>query len=140
MKRLLIGSMVVLVLVGVAAAQQRPQPPTPVAQGQAGPDMKACQTAMARHDQMMKETQTMDARLQEQVKAMQAAQGQAKVDAIARIVTTIAEQRSQIHQRMMTMHEETMSHMMSHMGQSAAMMQQCPMMQHMMKGESQHQH
>lgn len=67
---------------------------------------------------------------------MQAAQGQAKVDAMARIVTTMAEQRGQMHQRMMAMHEQ----MMSHMGQGAAAMQQCPMMQHMTKGDAKTQH
>lgn len=84
----------------------------------------------------MKGTATMDTRLQEQVKAMQSAQGQAKVDAIARVVTTIVEQRGQMHQRMMAMHEQ----MMSHAGQDHAAMQQCPMVQHMAKGDSQHQH
>ena len=83
----------------------------------------------------------MDARLQEQVTAMQAAQGQAKVDAVARVVSTLAEQRTQERSRMMAMHEQMMAHMMSHMGQGAAAMQQCPMMQHMMKGDAQqHQH
>ena len=88
----------------------------------------------------MKGTATMDTRLQEQVKAMQSAQGQAKVDAIARVVTTIVEQRGQMHQRMMAMHEQMMSHMMAHAGQGQAAMQQCPMMQHIMKGDAQHQH
>jgi len=46
----------------------------------------------------------------------------------------------QMQQRMMAMNEQMMSHMMSHMGQGASAMQQCPMMQHMMKGENQHQH
>jgi len=45
-----------------------------------------------------------------------------------------------MQQRMMAMNEQMMSHMMSHMGQGASAMQQCPMMQHMMKGENQHQH
>ena len=41
-----------------------------------------------------------------------------------------------MHQRMMAMHEQ----MMSHAGQDHAAMQQCPMVQHMAKGDSQHQH
>lgn len=83
----------------------------------------------------------MDARLQDQLKAMQSAQGQAKVDAIARVVSMMVEQRSQMHARMMTVNEQMMSHMMSHAGQDAAAMQQCPMMQHMMKKDGgQHQH
>lgn len=136
MKRLFVGSAVVLALVGVTAAARLPerQPATQALSGQ--PDMKACQDAMARHSQMMKEMQAMDARLQEQVKAMQAAQGQAKVDAIARVVTTLAEQRGQMNQRMMSTHEQ----MMSHAGQGAAATQQCTMMQHMMEGGSEHQH
>ena len=139
MRQVSIGLIVVLSLVVAAAAQQQAQQ-RPAPQAQASPDMKACQEAMARHNAMMKEMQTMDARLQEQVKAMQAAQGQAKVDALARIVTVMAEQRGQMHQRMTAMHEQMMSHMMSHMGQGAAAMQLCPMMQHMTKGDAQHQH
>ena len=130
-----------LVLVSATSAAQAPQQRPPAAgRGQSAPDMKVCQEAMARHDQMMNEMQTMDGRLQEQVKAMQAAQGQAKVDAIARVVSMMAEQRSQMHAQMMTMNEQMMVHMMSHAGQDAAAMQQCPMMQHMMKGGSAHQH
>lgn len=75
--------------------------------------------------------------------AASSAQGQAKVDAIARVVSTMAEQRIQMHTRIMTMNEQMMSHMISHAGQDAATMKQCPMMQHMMKGaspaDSQHQ-
>ena len=141
MRHALVASTLCLVLAGVAAGQQgqqTTQPRPPAAQG--APDMKACQEAMARHGEMMKELQAMDTRLQEQLKAMQVAQGTAKVDAVARVVTMMAEQRTQERQRMMSMHEQMMSHMMSHMGQGAAAMQQCPMMQHATKPESQHQH
>ena len=135
MKQVIAVATLTLIVGLVAAAQQ------PAAQPQAGPDMQACRDMMARHDSMMKEMQAMDARLQEQVTAMQAAQGQAKVDAVARVVSTLAEQRTQERSRMMAMHEQMMAHMMSHMGQGAAAMQQCPMMQHMMKGDAQqHQH
>ena len=138
MRQTLVVSTLWLALIGAAMAQQPNQPRPPAAQG--APDMKACQEAMARHGEMMKELETMDTRLQEQIKAAQAAQGQAKVDALARVVATMAEQRTQERQRMMSMHEQMMSHMMSHMGQGAAAMQQCPMMQHATKGEAQHQH
>jgi hypothetical protein len=83
---------------------------------------------MAHHGQMMKEMEAADARLQEHVRAMNAAQGQAKVDAMARAVSTLAEQRSQERSRMMAMHEQMMSHMMSHSGQGTSAMQACPMM------------
>jgi len=41
-----------------------------------------------------------------------------------------------MHQRMMSMHQQ----MMSHAGQGASAMQQSPMMQHMMKPDGQHPH
>jgi len=89
---------------------------------------------------MMKDMRTLDARLQEQVKAMQAAQGQTKVDAIARVVTTLADQSGRMNQDMMAMHEQMMSHMMSNGGQGSAAMQPCSMMPHTTKEDAQHQH
>lgn len=130
-----------VVAVTAMGAAQAQQPPSSAAPAQAKPDMKACQDAMARHSQMMKETEAADARLQQQVKAMQAAKGQARVDAVAQVVSTIVEQRAAERARMMAMHEQMMMHAMSHAGQGAAAMQQCPMMQHMQKSEgAQHQH
>ena len=140
MKPALIGSVLCVVLVGVATAQQGPQQAAPATQGQAAPDMKACREAMARDAAMMNDMRALDARLQEQVKAMQAAQGQAKVDAIARVVTTLADEAGRMNQRMMAMHEQMMSHMMSNGGQGSAAMQPCSMMPHTTKEDAQHQH
>ncbi len=75
----------------------------------------------------------MDARLLDQVKAMQTVHGQAKVDAIARIVAALVEQRGQMRERMMGMQTQMMGHAMEHAGQGATAMMQCPMMQQMMK-------
>jgi hypothetical protein len=85
----------------------------------------------------------MDTRLQEQVTTMQAAQGEAKLDAIAQVVATLAEQRPQMRQQMMAMDEQMMSHMMSHGRQGSAGVQQCLMMQRMQeptKDGAAHQH
>lgn len=57
-----------VVAAGVAASAEQQRPPA-AGRGQDAVDMKACQDAMARHNQMMKEMATVDTRLQEQVKA-----------------------------------------------------------------------
>ena len=64
MKRVFACTTLCLVLIGAVAAGQTPQQRPPAAgRAQTAPDMKASQEAMARHDQMMKEMETMDARL-----------------------------------------------------------------------------
>jgi hypothetical protein len=139
MKPAFVGSVLCVVLVVTASAQEASQQPAPATQGQTAPDMKGCQEAMAHHEAMMKDMRALAARLQDQVNAMHAAQGQAKVDAIARVVTTMAEQSGRMNQDMMAMHE-MMSHMMSNGGQGSAAMQPCSMMQHTTKEDAQHQH
>jgi hypothetical protein len=140
MKPALVGSVLCVALVVTASAQEASQQPAPATQGQAVSDMKGCQEAMARHEAMMKDLRAVAARLQDQVKAMHAAQGQARVDAIARVVTTMAEQSGRMNQDMMAMHEQMMSHMMSNGGRGSAAMRPCPMMQHTTKEDAQHQH
>lgn len=116
-----------IALAGSALAQQPASPAAPAQKM----DMKMCQEMSARHQKTMDEMKQMDARLQEQVKAMQAASGDAKVDAMARVVSTLAEQRMEMRQRAMSMDRERMGHMMEHSGQDRATMMQCPMMKQM---------
>ena len=52
MTHALVGSVLCLAMIGVATGGQQAQQRTPTAQGQSAPDTKACQEAMARHDQM----------------------------------------------------------------------------------------
>jgi hypothetical protein len=135
MKTAMLVSVMCVHLGGVSAATVDHQPAREQQAPAAGqkPDMKMCQEMAARHQKMMEQMKAMDARLDQEVKAMQGAQGQAKVDAIARVVTTLVEQRAHMRERAMAMHMEASGHMMEHAGQGASAMKQCPMMQQMMK-------
>jgi len=75
MKPAFVGSVLCVVLVVTASAQEASQQPAPATQSQAAPDMNRCQEAMARHEAMMKDMRALTSRLQDQVKAMRAAQG-----------------------------------------------------------------
>ena len=87
-----------------------------------------CKAMMAQHEKMMAERKAADQRLDERVTKMNAASGQAKVDATAATVTEIVAQRKTMQDRMMTMHEGMMSHMMEHMQAGPQSMAMCPMM------------
>ena len=61
-------------------------------QGEVGaPMMQECQAMMAAREQMMLEMRSADAKLDELIAAMNAAKGEAKVEALARAVTEMAE-------------------------------------------------
>ena len=65
--------------------------------------------------------------------------GNAKVDALARIVTEFVQQRQEMHQMHGEMMQKMMAHMSEHMMQGGGPaakepMMQCPMMQSMGKG------
>jgi hypothetical protein len=113
----------------LAAQAQDPQhqhqqtPATPSA------DMSAkCKAMMAEHEKMMAEMKAADQRLDELVTKMNAASGQAKVDATAATMTEIVAQRKAVRDRMMQMHHRMMSHMMEHMQAGPQSMAMCPMM------------
>lgn len=92
-------------------------------------DMSAqCKAMMASHGQMMTEMKAADARLDDLVSKMTAASGQAKIDAIAAVVTEIVAQRKAMRDGMMKMHGSMMSHTMEHMQAGAESMAMCPMM------------
>jgi hypothetical protein len=99
-----------------------------------GRDMdEACREMMAHHQEMMEQMTQMDGRLDQLVADMNAAQGQARVDAIAAVVSEMVVQRRTMRDRMMTMHQRMMGHMMEHMGEGHDSMSACPMMKMMKK-------
>jgi hypothetical protein len=86
-----------------------------------------CQEMMEKHQQMQQEMAAMDARLEELVQQMNAATGEARIDAMAAVINELVEQRQDMHEMMMEMGPGMMGHMMMHM--DPEMMQMCPMMQ-----------
>ncbi len=95
-----------------------------------------CKQMMAMHTQMMADMKAMDSSLNQKVAAMNAAKGNAKVDAMAAVINEMATQRTQMMSKMSGMQDQMMAHMREHMAQSgsAAMKQsmaQCPMMKGM---------
>jgi hypothetical protein len=76
----------------VVAAQQATPPVQPRL-----PDM------MQRHEQMMAEMKASDARLDELVRAMNAATGDAKISAMAQVINELVRQHQAMHQHMASM-------------------------------------
>ena len=117
----------VLALAALAVAAQQPAP---------GPMMgekKMDESMMAHHKEMMATMETMDARLDELVKKMNAATRSRKADAVAAVVNELVAQRKQMREHMMAMQPKMMKHMMEHMqtGMMKGMadsMSGCPMM------------
>jgi hypothetical protein len=93
--------------------------------------MASCQEMMAKHQTMMEEMKATDTRLDGMVQTMNAAKGQARTDATATLVTELVQQRKTMHERMMTMHQGMMGHMMGHMAEGKESMAACPMMKMM---------
>lgn len=136
-------------LVGAATlCAQQPAPPPPAAQkmemsGKPGMMGKMDESMMAHHKEMMAKMEAMDARLDELVKKMNAANGSRKVDAVAAAVNEIVAQGKQMREQMMAMHPEMMKHMMEHMrmGMMKGMddsMAECPMMKSMAPAKDAH--
>src|SRR3990172_2732589 len=71
--------------------------------GKEGASMMECQTMMEDRERMMSEIHAANARLDELVAAMNAANGEAKLEALARVVTELAEQRKLITGKMTAM-------------------------------------
>jgi hypothetical protein len=64
---------------------------------------------MKMHEQMMAEMKAADAKLEALVKDMNAATGEAKVTALAVLVTELVEQHKMLHSRMGQMHQHMMA-------------------------------
>jgi len=67
------------------------------------------QTMMKMHEQMMAEMKANRARLDTLAKQMNSVSGNAKVDAIAAVVTELVRQQNTMYERMGQMHEQMMS-------------------------------
>jgi septal ring factor EnvC (AmiA/AmiB activator) len=137
MRRLTVASVLVAALLAwqgsapLAGQSQQAGQKDPHAQHAQKPDMASCEAMMAQHQKMMEEMKAMDARLDGLVQKMNAAQGQAKTDATAATVTELVQQRKTMHERMMSMHQGMMGHMMGHMAEGKESMAACPMMKMM---------
>ncbi len=77
------------------SSQPREQPPN-------------MQDMMKMHQQMMAEMKAADSKLDTLVKEMNAASGEAKVNAVAAVVTELVRQQKSMHERMGQMHEQMM--------------------------------
>jgi len=87
-----------------------------------------CEAMMAGRQKMMADMKAADQHLNELVAKMDQASGQAKVDAVAAIVSAMVAQRQEMHARMAQMHQQGMRHMGEHMQAGATSMAMCPMM------------
>jgi hypothetical protein len=97
-----------------APQSQQTQSPTPPSPGQSSqPNME---DMMKMHQQMMAEMKTADAKLDELVKTMNAATGDAKISAIAQVVNELVRQRKGMHGRMGMMDDHMMQMMMGGRG------------------------
>jgi hypothetical protein len=77
----------------------------------APPPQSRMSDMMQRHQQMMTEMKVADAKLDELVRAMNAATGDAKVTAMAQVINELARQHQAMHQRMGMMDQMTMGMM-----------------------------
>lgn len=97
-----------------APQSQQAQSPAPPSPGQSSqPNMAEM---MKMHQQMMAEMKTADAKLDELVKAMNAATGDAKISAIAQVVNELVRQQMGMHGRMGMMDGHMMQMMMGGRG------------------------
>ena len=127
-----------LTVSGALAQQSQPQAGKPPAKSgvMSGNMGEQCKHMMAMHTEMMANMKAMDSSLEQKVAAMNAAKGNAKVDAMAAVINELATQRTQMMSKMSSMQDQKMAHMAEHTAQSgsAAMKQsmaQCPMMKGM---------
>ncbi len=115
MKRLAVGAAMVTILAFTLSARplnwvsdvaaQTPSAQASQPREQAPSNM---QDMMKMHEQMMAEMKAADGRLDALVKDMNAATGEAKVDAVAAVVTELVRQQKSMHERTGQMHQQMM--------------------------------
>jgi hypothetical protein len=86
----------------IQAAQNTPAPPSTT---QSPPNI---QDMMKMHEQMMAQMDAADAKLDALLKDMNAASGDAKVNAMAAVVTELVRQNRSMHEHMGRMHQQMM--------------------------------
>jgi hypothetical protein len=101
-----------------------------------GPTTGHCRRVMAMRDQMMSEMKGMDASVDQKLAAMNAAKGNAKVEAAAAVINEVVSQRKQIMASMKSMQDQMIAHMSGHLARSGSSamrqsMAQCPLMKGM---------
>jgi hypothetical protein len=111
MTRLTIGASVLTILAFIPSARPldwaaNVAAQTPSAQGsQAASDM---QDMMKMHEQMMAEMKAAGSRLDALIADMNTAKGDAKLNAVAAVVTELVRQQKSMHNRMGEMHQQMM--------------------------------
>jgi hypothetical protein len=102
--------------------------------------MEKCQMMMQKRQQMIDRFDAWDTELEQLLERMNAAEGQAKVDAMAEVIRAMVEQRREMRETMMAWQPRMMKHMAGHMERRMASagtrrsmggrgMMDCPMMQ-----------
>ena len=97
-------------LLAAARSQQTPSP-TP-----SSPPQATMAEMMKRHQQMMADIKAADLKLEELVKDMNAATGEAKIAAVAQVVNELVRQQKTMHEHMGTMDQQMMMRMMGGRG------------------------
>jgi len=136
---MLLAATGLILSVGLQAQDAAPQPDNGSMQGMSG--MKSerdpaamrenCQAMMAKRDEMQAHMAAMDEKLDGLVAEMNAAEGTAKTDAVAAVVTELVAQKKARQKMMMKMQQGGMKHMMHHRGGEIGEMKGCPMMEKM---------
>ena len=108
----------------LSTEQQLAQPDTSMSEQQApaetesespeSPMMKRCSAMMAQADEVMQKIDEMEKTLDKQVSAMNAAQGQKKIDDMATVINTLVTQRKEMREMMTKLHHGMMFHIMAH--------------------------
>ena len=120
MRTLLFVLMLAVLIMPCGLFAQQEQGKTPAPAAQAGtkaetPPHPMSGVKMKEHDEMMSRMKEMDARLDAEVAAMDAAKGDQKVEAMAIVIKDMVSQRKEMQDHMMKMHDMRKGHMMEHM-------------------------
>ena len=104
---------------GALAQQSQPKAGKQPGSGQSGMMSGNMGQMMAMHNQMMADMKAMDASLDQKVALMNAAKGNAKVDATAAVINEMVTQRKQMMANMSGMEDQMMKGMKDMDGKSA---------------------
>jgi hypothetical protein len=100
-----------------------------------GTMMEECKAMMSSREEMKSEMGSAQAKLDALVEQMNVAEGDAKMEAMAEVITALAAQRKSMMSKMMGIQPQMMHHTMRHMRMSmeegAGSAMECPMMKEM---------
>lgn len=103
-KRLLLVAACAAILVSGAVQRSSPL----AAQDSPAQQSQRMQDMMKMHEQMMADMKAADAKLDALLKEMNAASGNARVDAMAAVVAELVRQNRSMHEHMVQMHQQMM--------------------------------